>query len=163
MSTVVYKLEKPAEFSHDEKGVFVKMLLQQGKVNDPTITKLNRCKSLCVCSVNKEIVSIGAIKPKTKSDFGSNKANLAKLEDQFQFELGYCFTLPEYSGKGYSSKIVQLLIDNIDGENLMASTELRTGNSMLRILEQNGFRQFGNPWKSTIHHGTLGLFLRFSR
>lgn len=43
----------------------------------------------------------------------------------------------------------------------MASTELRIDNAMIRILEKNNFKQFGKPWKSTVHKGTLGLFLKF--
>jgi hypothetical protein len=31
---------------------------------------------------------------------------------------------------------------------------------MVRILERNGFRAFGKPWKSGIHGNMLGLFLR---
>jgi len=111
--------------------------------------------------VDNEIISIGAIKPKTNSDFNSDKADLDKFRNDFSLELGYCFTLPNYTGKGFSSSIVKLLPDKFNHTNLMASTELRIDNSMTRILEKNNFKQFGKPWKSAIHKGTLGLFLKF--
>ena len=29
------------------------------------------------------------------------------------------------------------------------------------FLEKNGFRHYGNPWKSNIHENYLGLFLKY--
>jgi len=159
--TITYSIESPQTFSETERKSFRDLLEQQGKVNKPTIEKVNRCTFLCICKLGNEIVSIGAIKPKTNTDFDSNKADLDKLRNEFDLELGYCFTMPEHTGKGYSSGIVQLLLDKVSNLNLMASTELRGNNSMIRILERNGFKQFGKPWKSTIHKGILGLFLKF--
>jgi len=43
----------------------------------------------------------------------------------------------------------------------MASTEITANPAMVRILEKQGFRLFGKPWKSDIHGNYLGLFLRF--
>jgi GNAT superfamily N-acetyltransferase len=161
MSEIVYKIGSPKEFSESEKKRFRALLVVQGKVSKPTIEKVNRCYLLCLCKVDNEIISIGAIKPKTNSDFNNNKADLDKLRNDFQKELGYCFTLPNHTGHGYSSALVQQLLKRVEKENLMASTELRLDNSMIRILERNGFKQYGNPWKSGIHNGTLGLFLRY--
>lgn len=114
-----------------------------------------------MCKIDDKIVSIGAIKQKTDFDFNSDKADLDYFRNDFNFELGYCFTLPDYTGKGHSSEIVKHLIDKLSSENLMASTELREGNSMKTILERNGFEQRGKKWKSSIHDGELGLFLKF--
>ncbi len=158
---IIYKIEQPENFSESDKDKFLELLKQQGKVNNPTLDRINNCKFLCLCIIDDKIISIGAIKPKTDSDFDSNKANLNDLRNDFDFELGYCFTLPKFTGRGHSSTIVKLLIDKLPDKNLMASTELRADNSMPRILEKNGFKQFGKPWKSTIHGGALGLFLKF--
>jgi hypothetical protein len=161
MSEIVYKIGSPNEFSESEKKTFRDLLVSQGKVSKPTIEKVNRCYLLCLCKADNVIVSIGAIKPKTSSDFNHNKSGLDKLQNDFQKELGYCFTLPNHTGNGYSSTLVQLLLKRVEKENLMASTELYLANSMIRILERNGFKQYGSPWKSGIHNGTLGLFLRY--
>jgi len=163
MEEITYKIDTPINFSETDKKIFLDLLLQQGKVNNPTIEKINRCTLLCLCKVNNKIVSIGAIKPKTSSDFNSEKADLGKFRQDFSLELGYCFTLPNYTGKGFSSSIVKLLLDKFSNINLMASTELHVDNSMIRILERNNFKHFGKPWKSSIHKGTLGLFLKFVR
>ena len=163
MSEIGYIINVPEKFSADEREVFRKLLQQQGKMQKVTIDKVNRCQLLCVCRVDNNIVSIGAIKPKTNSDFDSNKADLDRMRSEFKVELGYCFTLPGYTGNGFSSLIVKMLIEKIGKENIMASTELRGDNSMTRILERSGFKQYGKPWKSGIHGGALGLFLKFAK
>ncbi len=43
----------------------------------------------------------------------------------------------------------------------MASTEISVNPGMVKILESNGFKLFGKPWKSSIHEHFLGLFLKF--
>lgn len=161
MKEIIYKLASPKNISVVDKNTFLKLLIQQGKIVNPTMEKINRCTALCLCKLDNEIISIGAIKPKTSSDFNSDKSGLEKFRNDFSLELGYCFTLSAHTGKGFSSSIVKLLLDDFNNTNIMASTELRLNNSMIRILEKNNFKHFGNPWKSTIHNGTLGLFLKF--
>lgn len=161
MQEITYKIDNPKNFTEDEKNIFLDLLKMQNKVIKPTKEKINRCKFICVCKVDGEIISIGAIKPKTDSDFDSNKADLDKFRNDFSLELGYCYTLTDHLGKGYSSAIVKLLLDKCTDINVMASTELRADNSMTRILERNSFNQYGKPWKSSIHNGALGLFLKF--
>lgn len=140
--------------------MFCSMLVKQNKVKNPTVDKLNNCKLLCACFLDAKMVSIGAIKPKTTSDFGKAKANLPDQNNNFIWELGYCFTNPGNTGKGYSSMIVKQLIEKFGSQNLMATTELRADNSMGRILGKVGFEQHGATWKSAIHQGEMGLFLR---
>ena len=105
------------------------------------------------------MVSIGAVKPKTKSDFGSHKADIGELQEKYEWELGYFYTAPEQSGKGFSTTMVRLLMTELVGISLMASTELKEENSMKRILERAGFVRRGKSWNSEIHGGELGLFL----
>jgi hypothetical protein len=163
MKEITYKLDTPKNISDKEKETFLHLLIQQGKIKKPSIEKIELCPLICLCRMNDQIISIGAIKPKTNGVFNSDKADLGSIKDDFSIELGYCFTLPDFIRKGFSSSIVSLLLDEFKDVNIMASTELRLDNSMSRILEKNDFRQFGKPWKSTIHEGTLGLFLRFGK
>lgn len=163
MKELTYVIDTPQNFSDAVKEIFIGLLIQQGKVSNPTMTKVNRCAFLCICKLDNEIISIAAIKPKTNSDFDSDKADLDKIRNDFSLELGYCFTLPDHTGNGYSSSIVKLLLEKMADTNLMASTELRHDNSMIRILEKSSFKQFGKPWKSKIHNGALGLFLRYGK
>lgn len=161
MQEITYKIDNPKNFTEAERDTFLDLLKKQNKVSKPTKEKINRCKFICVCKVDGEIISIGAIKPKTNSDFDSNKADLDEFRNDFSLELGYCYTVPDHTGKGYSSAIVKLLLNKCKDINLMASTELRADNSMTLILEKNSFKQYGKPWESSIHNGALGLFLKF--
>jgi hypothetical protein len=161
MNEIAYKIDEPKEFSEVERQAFLELLMLQGKVQNPTIARVDRCTLLCVCKVDNAIVSIGAIKPKTNSDFNSDKADLDEMRDEFAIELGYCFTLPDFTKRGMSSSIVRMLLGKVGDKNLMASTELSFDNPMVRILEKVGFKQYGKPWKSGIHGGPLGLYLRF--
>lgn len=162
MKEIIYKLETPKNLEEADKAAFLDLLIQQGKIKHPTIERLNQCPLLCTCKMNGKMISIGAIKPKTVNVFASDKADMGSIENDFPLELGFCFTLPELTKKGFSSSIVNLLLEEFKGTNLMASTELRINNPMLQILKKNSFKHFGKPWKSTIHDGTLGLFLRFA-
>ena len=159
MKSITYKIAPPSNFSDSEKQVFLDLLILQNKVINPTRLKIDRCSILGVCIINNEIVSIAAIKPKTNSDFGIEKANLENMRTEFKLELGYCFTRLAHIGNGYSSSLVKLLIAEVKA-NLMASTEL-SNDTMSGILMKNGFKQFGKQWKSKIHGGNLGLFLKF--
>lgn len=158
MSEIVYKIGSPDNFSKEEREIFCNLLIKQNKVINPTVEKVERCRWLCVCKVKDKTVAIGAIKPATKLDFNKSHADAADLREEFSLELGYCYTEPNYTGKGYSSKIVSLLIEK---ENkLMASTELRDDNAMKYVLHKFGFQRYGKSWKSIIHGGALGLYLR---
>ncbi|WBA16713.1 GNAT family N-acetyltransferase [Salinivibrio proteolyticus] len=138
-----------------------KALKRQGKVQGDVSEKADRCKLLCIARIDDEVVGIGAIKVRTKSDFSEQKADLSKLSDDFDWELGYLFTDPAHTGKGIGRNIARLLVDAYGQENLMASTEVSANPRMVKILEALGFRHYGKPWKSAIHDNYLGLFLRF--
>ena len=156
-----YHLIHKQEFNDAHRQIFAEMLKRQGKVQGDLEGKVDRCKMICIARVNENPAAIGAIKQKTKSDFTAEKANVPELAKEFDWELGYLFTDPKYGGRGIASVISRTLIDNLGKENLMASTEISANPATVRILERNGFRLFGKPWKSKIHDNFLGLFLKF--
>lgn len=158
---IEYEIVKQENLEDMHRKIFSKMLQKQGKVQGNMMDKANRCKLICIVKVDSKVVSIGAIKQKTNSDFSNDKAGLTELSDQFEWELGYLFTDNSFGGKGIASTVVRVLIENYGNDNLMASTEISDNPVMVRILEKNGFRLFGRPWKSRIHENYLGLFLKF--
>ena len=141
---------------------FVELLKEQDKVQNPSVDKILKCKEICICYFDGKLAAIGAIKPKTASVFKSNKANLEFIASEFEWELGYCYTRKKYRNKGISTYIVRMLLADVGECNLMASTEIYYDNPMVNILEKHGFCLWGQPWKSSIHGGLLGLFLRAS-
>lgn len=143
------------------RSIFAEMLKKQGKVQGDLSTKADRCKFICIAMVNSDVAAIGAIKEKTASDFTNEKAGIPELSKDIDWELGYLFTEPKHRGRKLASFITRILIRKFGDGNLMASTEISANPGMVKILEQNGFRLYGKPWKSVIHNNYLGLFLKF--
>lgn len=156
-----YSIISNSEINDAHIKCFADLLKEQNKVEGPLNEKAKRCKIICIVSNEKETIAIGGIKPKTKSDFSENKANLILWESDFQWELGYIYTNPQFTKKGIASNIVRMLLDNYGLGNIMASTEISKNPGMVKILERNGFRHYGKPWKSKIHENYLGLFLNY--
>ncbi|HIF9499313.1 TPA: GNAT family N-acetyltransferase [Photobacterium damselae] len=159
-----FEVVDKTDLQDHHRKLLADMLQRQGKVRgkrEQLLTKADRCKSICIASIDGKPVAIGAIKTKTCSDFTDSKADLPQLEKEFNWELGYLFTDSNFQGQKIAGNIVQILIRHFGKENLMASTEITANPGMVKILENNGFKQFGKPWKSSIHEHFLGLFLKF--
>ena len=159
--TIKYTVIDKSDFEESHRAVLADMLGKQQKVQGQLVDKIDRCKTICVAYQDGVPIAIGAIKQKTRSYFDTGHAGLPELSEHFDWELGYLYTRKESEGKGVGSYIVRLLLDSYGPDNLMASTELSTNPAMIRILEHNGFRHYGTPWRSSIHNKHLGLFLRF--
>lgn len=163
METLSFEIVTIKEISKPDAEAFINLLLEQGKVQPPTVKRIQSCQKIVFCIWGEKRIGIGAIKPKTPSDFDAPKANLSALKDDVTWELGYIYVQPEYRGLGLSSTITKLLLKDLDRENLIASTELYANNPMVGVLQKNGFHQMGKPWKSTRHDGYLGLFIKFKK
>lgn len=160
-NTISYKIISKEEIDDSHRKIVAVMLEEQNKVNRPYNNKADRCKFICIATINNIPIALGAIKKKTKSAFTPEKANAAEFSDKFDWELGYLYVKEEYERRGIASTIVRILLECFGDGNLMASTEIATNPGMVKILERLGFRQYGKPWQSGIHQNYLGLFLRF--
>lgn len=155
-----FKIGPPSEFKDTEIESFLDLLLIQNKVKNPTLDRIRNCKLIAIGYEWDIPVSIGAIKPKTKSDFTEKKANLIDEAYKYDWEIGYFFTDPDFRGKKYSSYIFKELLKIYGRGNIMASTEIREDNTMIYILEKHNFFRKGNAWNSSISDNELRLFLR---
>ena len=158
---IEYEIIPQTKFDDSLRTVFADMLRKQGKVKGDLASKADRCKLTCIVKVDDKVIAIGGIKQKTASDFENNKAGVPDLSSEFKWELGYLYTDSDYSGRGIASGVTCLLIDAYGKGNLMATTEITANPAMVKILEKQGFRLLGKPWKSNIHSNYLGLFLKF--
>jgi GNAT superfamily N-acetyltransferase len=156
-----YEIIHKNEIDDSHRSTFANLLKLQGKVKGNLLDKADRCMFICIVTLNNKPVAIGGIKPSTNADFKSDKSDLLAFESVFNWELGYIYTNKDHSGKGIASTLVRILLEEFGSENIMASTEITANPGMIRILEKNGFRHFGKPWKSGIHDNYLGLFLKF--
>jgi len=159
---IEYQIILKENLTESHRMIFAQLLKEQGKVKGDLTLKADRCKMICLVFINKNAVAIGGIKVKTLSDFSANKANLPKVSKHFKWELGYIYTNPSFTQRGIASKITNLLLSEYGNENLMASTEITANPGMVKILERNGFKHYGTPWKSGIHSDYLGLFLKYN-
>ena len=140
---------------------FIDSLRKQGKVTIPTVAKIQSCLKVSLCYLDDVLIGISALKTKSSSDFNNSKADLPNLESKFVWELGYMYVDKNYRSYGISLAMTRLLLKQVQDENIMASTELFAENAMMFILRKFGFEQYGKPWPSVKHDGTLGLFLKF--
>lgn len=143
------------------RKIFSELLIKQGKVKGDLTLKADRCKMICLVFKDNVPIAIGGIKKKTNFYFSINQANLPELQKEFTWELGYLFNDKKANGKGVASHLTKILIYANGKANLMASTEITTNPAMVKILKNNGFKQYGNHWQSGIHKNYLGLFLKF--
>lgn len=157
---IEYEIVEQKHFNNSHRELLAGMLIEQGKVQGNPKSKIDRCKTICIAKIDGKEIGIGAIKCKTASDFSNEKSGLPNLIADFDWELGYLYTSKDYGGRGIASSITRMLMQNYGPANLMASTELTANPGMVKILKNNGFKHFGNPWKSNINDNYLGLFLR---
>ncbi len=161
MDELNFKMINEIDITKEHANAFLKLLIKQKKVQAPTEKRILACRQILFCIADKKIVGIGAIKPKTKSDFTAEKADLNNISKKFDWELGYLYVEENFRGLGISSTITRLLLIGKENENIMASTEIYKNNPMIKVLKKSGFKQYGKPWGSSQHDGTLGLFLKF--
>ena len=158
---IEYQIILKEGITDSHRTTFAQLLKEQGKVKEDLNLKADRCKLIGFVILDGRAIGCGGIKVKTLSDFSREKANLPDESQNFDWELGYIYTKPDYSGKGIASILISNLISEYGDENIMASTEISANPGMVRLLEKNGFRHYGSPWKSGIHSNYLGLFLRY--
>lgn len=156
-----YEIIYNDEINDNHRTVFGDLLKRQGKVKGDLSKKADRCKFICIVTLDENPIAIGGIKPKTIDDFQKDKADLTELAVSFEWELGYLYTDTKHSKKGIASNVSKLLLEEFGKDNIMASTEITANPRMVKILEKYGFRHYGKPWKSGIHENYLGLYLKF--
>ncbi|BCD98643.1 GNAT family N-acetyltransferase [Marinagarivorans cellulosilyticus] len=156
-----YEIYSKENITDEIRHVFAELLKLQGKVQGDLLGKADRCNLLCVTKDNSKVIAIGAIKIKTASVFSNRKSGLPELANDFEWELGYMYTIPQEARKGIAKKVAQMLVETFGKGNLMASTEVTDNPAMVSILEQLGFQRRGKSWKSNIHGNELGLFLKY--
>jgi GNAT superfamily N-acetyltransferase len=146
--TLQYEIIYKNNLQHVHRTVFAELLKRQGKVEGDLLKKADRCKFICIATINDIPVAIGGVKPKTRRDFESDKANLIDLESSFEWELGYIYTDENHAHKGIASNLTKMLLEEFGNDNIMASTEITANPGMVKILERHGFRHYGKPWKA---------------
>jgi len=160
MTFLTFEILGKGEITAAKANHFITLLKEQRKVRPPSVARIRQCQKLIFVMSNGIAIGIGAIKPKTLSDFRPDKADLPKLMENVTYELGYFYVKDTHRGLGISSTLARLLLKDYQDCNLIATTELHANNPMISVLHKNGFQRMGKSWKSGIHSGNLGLFAK---
>ncbi len=147
--TIEYILKSPTKFLDTERKDFEYLLNKQGQI-DKVEGKLDRCHIVCLVKLNGSSIGIGALKQVYKSPF--KYAGVSELQNIYNYEIGYLLVDNESIGKDYGSLgigkyITRLLLNQVVGENVFATTENNKENPMYYILQSFGFKVLGSPYK----------------
>lgn len=157
--TIDFKVGKPKEFSTKETEDFLRLLIQQNQIKNPSIEKVSNCALLCFAYYQNELIGIGAIKQVYKTPF--DKAGVSELKDNYNNELGYLFIKEdkEIRGKGIAKAICKFLISKVSEKNIFATTEQSEENSMTYILQGLNFEKVGETYTGAKTKKTIGLYI----
>lgn len=152
-------VDTPSNFTRSQKEQFLILLKEQNQVENPTIDKINSCELLCMIYDNQLAIGIGALKNISKSSF--DKADLAKLKNKYDLELGYLYVLnrDEYRGKKIGKKICSELLKKVSFKNVFATTEEEEENPMKHILQKCNFVKTGQTFVGSYSKKNIGLYL----
>jgi len=96
------------------------------------------------------LAGIAAIKRPTEDyeNLVFRKSKTDMLSEDYRLELGYAVTRENFRGHGICSNLVKQLLQRVP-KNLYATT--RSENTLMqRILDRNGFKKTGSPYKGKL-------------
>lgn len=156
-------IKTPAVITKYELNRFYKLLKLGDQVKLSHLKqKITKAHFIAFYIEKREIVAIGGLKnPSIKYKNHIFKAAKTDLNaHEYQHELGWAFTLPEFRGQRIGEKIFLKLLKKIPkGTPLFATT--RTDNiPAQKLLLKLDFKKTGTPYKSRKGNYRLELFLR---
>lgn len=156
---IKYIVGEPNSLTQQQQHYFQKLLKLQDQVEDPSMDKINSCPFLCLAYDNELPIGIGAIKEVYKTPF--DKADVSKLKNNYDLELGYLFVLDKkkYRGKGIAKLICKELLNKAGHRNIFATTEESDENAMKWILQKFGFIKTGQTYVGAKTKKNIGLYL----
>lgn len=159
---IIFEINDPSKFSVTQIDQFLKLLIYQNQVKDPSLKKIRASKLICIVYDNENPIGIGAIKQVYKSPF--DKAEVSELKNDFEFELGYLFVNNDDNFKdlGIGKTICKLLLKHLGDENIFATTDLNDKNAMKYILESLGFKKTGKSYIGEETKKLIGLYIKNS-
>lgn len=148
METII---TKPNEVSVDLMRQILDLLDQGSQISMKGIEKrLMNADLLAMMVLSGTVVTVAALKnpePNYKKKvFGSAKKG--EVSSQFEKELGYIVTHPEFEGRKLCQKLLTVFIPQINGFNLFATTRKA---SVIHILGKFGFKKIGEPYKDGLN------------
>ena len=157
---IVYSI-RPSEASEDELQDFYDLLLESGEVMAGGL--MNRIRNaiyliFMVDTVTDQVIGIGGIKIPLEiyKEKVFNAAGVPELMDEYDFEIGWIYIIPEYRGSGifkFAKEIKKLM-----SHRRVFITTRADNKIIVKMLERNGVQQLGEPYRSPISGKWIILF-----
>lgn len=141
-----YEIKTPQQCSEDEINEFYKLIELGGQVSLHGLkNRIIASDFLAFCKEDGKTVGVASMKNPNLGYKSSVFEKAGKESDatSYTYEIGYAFTSPDYRGKKINQKLMQLLIEQVEGENLYATTKT---DSMRHILSKLGFSKHGKDY-----------------
>jgi predicted GNAT family N-acyltransferase len=150
----------PKDCSKEQLDLFLSTVLNGGQINtseELLIKSINNCLLLAFYEIENKIAGISAVKiPRAK--YKKNvfeKAKVSADEKQFEFEIGYVVTIPEFRGRGVSSILIKELIKRNPSATYFATTK---SEFMPNIFKKVNFVKYGESYFNASHE-KLDLYI----
>ncbi len=153
-------IKAPEDCSHEELSTFERLILEAGEVEPGGL--LRRIKSahkLIFIEIENECVSVGAIKIPSE-DYKNRvflKAGVADEKVNYQYELGYLYTLPDFRGHGAGSLLMESACEALHGDSCFA-TAREENTKVHHLFSKASFLRLGQVYQSDRGNYYLGLF-----
>lgn len=143
-------VKPPADCTAVELEGFRQMVLREWQVSDEGLAeRIGRSKVLVIVyAPDDTMVAVGAAK-KPQASYAQRiflKAGVSG-QDNYEYEVGYIYVLPEYRGHLLSRLLMEALIDACGDVSIFATTR-EDNERMIRTNRRLGFIQAGSPFRS---------------
>lgn len=154
-------MKKGLECSEGELAKFCTLVTKSGEVQTQGLFELVREAEYLAFHYadNGSLVGIGALK-RPRSSYKMKvfqKSGTALSADEYNLELGWLYTKPEFRGKGITQAIVGTLLSKIGCEKVFATTRK---DDAKHILKKFKFTETGKRFESSRRGYRLSLFVR---
>lgn len=146
------KILKPTQATSLEFNDIKNFMVQSGEVTMAGLeNRLKKSKFLGLEYVDGVVAGVGAVKTPNRSykERIFNSAGISQQHSQYDAELGWIFTSPQYRGKGVAKKLVNELLKKYSKK--IFATVREDNNTMINILKSKGFKQIGEPYGSSLN------------
>lgn len=103
--------------------------------------------------INNELASVSALKDDDRKDGIFNASGTDEDPDNYDYEIGWSYTLPKYRRLGLNNKLYTALEDQVDGK--IYQTIRTTNAGSLGSAKKNGYRIVGDE----IDVGVFNIYL----
>jgi len=158
-------IKKPAACSPQELADFKELALLDKETYEKGLAeKIAGAEWLAFHYESEKLVSVAGLQQPVegykKGVF--KKAGISELAENSEFEFCWAFTLDDYRGRGFCSRLLQGILEKAGTKNLFAI--VRSSNRrMIEILAKQGFELNGFPYSRRAHRYTFQLYLRDAR